>query len=150
MIHIRHGWTNCCLRLGLTLKISTVLCDVTPCILIEVDERFGQFCCLYIRIAVTTQKMKSLCLPETSVDTILHADRHRNRSEAGNFRIPLGAHPLARGCRATAPQILRNWNLKHTDVVHIMISKILRDSPSTEFNHWNRLMTSTLEFWKIN
>jgi hypothetical protein len=42
----------------------------------------------------------------------------------------------------------RDW--KNTDFLDIMLSKFYVIYPSAEIVDWNRLMTSTLEFWKIN
>jgi len=40
------------------------------------------------------------------------------------------------------------WKIQ--DFVDMSISKIYVIYPSAEISHWNRLVTSTLEFWKIN
>jgi hypothetical protein len=49
-----------------------------------------------------------------------------------------------------APKPPQNRNLKkNTDFVD-KISNFNVIYPSAEISHWNRMMTSTLEFWKIN
>jgi hypothetical protein len=40
-----------------------------------------------------------------------------------------GAPKGVGGCRAAAPQKPQNWNLKYTDFVDTMISRVLRDFP---------------------
>jgi hypothetical protein len=55
------------------------------------------------------------------------------------------------------PRPPENWNLNTQIFLDNMISKVLRDYqkfymiyPSAKTSHWKRLLTSTIEFWKMN
>jgi hypothetical protein len=48
------------------------------------------------------------------------------------------------------PPVPQNRDSKNTDFVDIMISTFYVIYTTAEISDWNRLMTSTLEFWKIN
>jgi hypothetical protein len=71
------------------------------------------------------------------------------------MKITRGVHKMGEGCRAAAPtpQTPQNRYLKNThfvDIISQVFHKFYVIYPSAEISHWNRLMTSTLEFWKIS
>jgi hypothetical protein len=85
---------------------------------------------------------------------------HRREWNAGTTWLPLlflqllwlaGPHSRGGGgsCLAGAPPNPTRPKFKNTDFVDI-VSKFYVIYPSAEISHWNRLMTSTLEFWIIN
>jgi len=60
-----------------------------------------------------------------------------------------GARPRRGGERGAAGLHPPISQLKWTDLVDTMISNVSYGLPSDEISHWNRLMTTISEFWKI-
>jgi hypothetical protein len=75
------------------------------------------------------------------------AGRIRGMWTATVVRSNRGA-PKWGGCRAAVPPNSQKPKFKETQTLWILHQKIYVISPSDKISHWNRLMTSTLEFWK--